>query len=82
MVRKVTNVELYETLCNNNNGVQHKLQQLKKLVKNEEARYIINECLDILRHMKVQGQHMENRLRKYVDSIEELGFERKRKDKK
>lgn len=82
MVRKVTNVELYETLCNNNNGVQNKLQQLKKLVKNEEARYIINECLDILRHMKVQGQHMENRLKKYVESIEKLGFQRNRKDNK
>jgi hypothetical protein len=32
--------------------------------------------------MKTQGQHMENRLRKYVEAIEKLGFERKRKDKK
>lgn len=79
MVRKVTNVELCETLCNNNNGVQHKLQCLKKLVKDETARYIINECLDILRCMKVQGQHMENRMKEYVQGIEKLGFERKRK---
>jgi len=78
VVRKITNVEFCETLCNNNNGVQHKLQCLKKLVKNEEARYIINECLDILRHMKVQGQHMENRLTKYKRAIEDLGFERKK----
>jgi dihydroorotate dehydrogenase len=78
VVRKVTNVELCETLCNNNNGVQHKLQCLKKLVKDETARYIINECLDILRCMKVQGQHMENRMKEYVQGIEKLGFERKR----
>jgi hypothetical protein len=77
VVRKVTNVELCETLCNNNNGVQHILRCLKKLVKDEEARYMINECLDILRCMKVQGQHMENRLREYRDAIESLGFERK-----
>lgn len=77
MVRKVTDVELCETLCNNNNGVQHILQGLKKLVKDEEVRYKINECLDILRCMKVQGQHMENRLRAYREAIESLGFERK-----
>ena len=78
MVRKITNVELCETLCNNNNGVQHKLQCLKKLVKGEEARYIINECLDILRCMKVQGQHMENRLTAYKRAIEGLGFKREK----
>ncbi len=82
MVRKVTDVKLYDTLCNNNNWVQFKLKNLKKGCKDPEVCAIINECLDILRFMKTQGQHMENRLRKYVDSIEKLGFERKRKDKK
>ena len=78
MVRKVTNVEVYTTLCNNSGCVQYKLQKLKKLVKEEEARLLINECLDLLRHMKVQGQHMENRLTKYKRAIEGLGFERKK----
>lgn len=82
MVRKVTDVKLYDTLCNNNGWVQFKLQKLKKTCKDPEVCFVINECLDILRFMKTQGQHMENRLRKYVEAIEKLGFERKRKDKK
>lgn len=79
MARKVTDVKLYDTLCNNNNWVQFKLRQLKKRAKDPEVKLMLNECLDILRFMKEQGQHMENRMHDYVDSIEALGFERKRK---
>lgn len=81
MPRKITDVKLYDTLCNNNIWVQFKLKNLKKDIDNLEVKQVINECLDILRFMKTQGQHMENRLRKYVSSIEKLGFERKRLDK-
>lgn len=81
MPRKITDVKLYDTLCNNNVWVQFKLKKLRKEIKDPEFKQIINECLDILRFMKTQGQHMENRLRKYVSSIEKLGFERKRLDK-
>lgn len=79
MVRKITDVETYDTLCNNNNWVQFKLKQMRKLTKDPELKHLVNECLDIMRTMKVQGQHMENRMREYLDSIESLGFERKRK---
>lgn len=81
MVRKITDVKLYDTLCNNNLWVQFKLKKLRAKVKDPEVKYLINECLDILRFMKVQGQHMENRMREYLYAIEKLGFERKRKDK-
>ena len=78
MVKKYTDVKLYDTLCNNNIWVQFKLKQLrKKCQKNPEMTLLINECLDILRYMKRQGQRMENRMRKYLGSIEKLGFERK-----
>lgn len=78
MVKKITDVKLYDTLCNNNNWVQFKLMSFRKRTKDPEVKTLINECLDILRCMKKQGQHMENRLREYVHSIEKLGFERKR----
>ena len=80
MARKYTDVKLYDTLCNNNSWVQFKLKQLRKMCKNNpEMTLLVNECLDILRYMKWQGQRMENRMRRYLDSIERLGFERKRK---
>lgn len=81
MAKKITDVKIYDTLCNNNNWVQYKLRLLRSKIKDKEIKYLINECLDILRFMKTQGQHMENRLRKYVEQIEKLGFERVRKDK-
>ena len=81
MVRKITDVKLYDTLCNNNIWVQYKLKELRGKAKDAEVKYLINECLDILRFMKVQGQHMENRMREYLNAIEKLGFERKRKNK-
>lgn len=79
MAKKITDVKLYDTLCNNNNWVQYKLKAVRKQIKDPDIKFIINECLDILRCMKKQGQHMENRLRDYVCGIERLGFERKRK---
>ena len=81
MVRKITDVKLYDTLCNNNIWVQYKLKELRAKAKDPEVKYLINECLDILRFMKVQGEHMENRMREYFHAIEKLGFERKRKNK-
>jgi D-mannonate dehydratase len=81
VVRKVTDVKLYDTICNNNLWVQYKIRELKKYIKDSDLRLLLNECLDILRCMKVQGQHMENRMRDYISSIEKLGFERKRKNK-
>lgn len=71
--------ELYETLCNNHNQIMHNLKQIKKLIKNEEVRKILNETLEISRYCKKQGQRMENRMRDYYDSILKLGFQRVRK---
>ena len=76
---EMSNVEFYDTLCNNHNMIIHKLQQMKKLTKDERIRKEINELLEYSRHCKKQDQRMENRLRKYKDSIEELGFVRERK---
>ena len=78
MARKYTDVKLYDTLCNNNNWVQFKLKQLRKNCKQAENILLINECLDILRYMKTQGQRMENRLKFYVNHIESMGFKRDR----
>jgi D-mannonate dehydratase len=79
MVRKITDVKLYDTLCNNNNWVQYKLRCIRKTIKDPEMKELVNECLDILRYMKTQGQHMENRMREYLKGIERLGFQRDRK---
>jgi len=81
VARKITDVKLYDTLCNNNIWVQFKLKELRAKTTDPEVKYLINECLDILRFMKTQGQHMENRMREYLHAIEKLGFERKRKKK-
>ena len=75
----MSNVEFYDTLCNNHNTIIHKLQQMKRLTKDEAIRKEINELLEYSRFCKKQGQRMENRLRKYKESIEELGFVRERK---
>lgn len=66
-----------DTLCNNHNNIIDKLQKLKKLYKKD--RLIVdfcNELLIISRYCKKQGQHMENRLKLYRNSIEKLGFKR------
>lgn len=73
-------VEFYETLCNNHNQIIHNLQQLKKYTKNTEARELINQTLEYCRHCKKQGQHMENRLRLWNDTITRvMGYKRVRK---
>lgn len=66
-----------DTLCNNHNNIIDKLQKLKKLYKNDQLIIdFCNELLKISRHCKKQGQHMENRMKKYRTAIETLGFVR------
>ena len=65
-------IEFYETLCNNHNQVIFLLQQIKKTGDLS----LINEALEYTRHCKKQGQRMENRLKAYRNSIENLGFQR------
>ena len=80
---EMSNVEFYDTLCNNHNMIIHKLQQMKKLTKDERIRKEINELLEYSRHCKKQGQRMENRLRKWNDLItRQMGYQRVRKEKK
>lgn len=74
--------KFYTTLCNNHNQIIHNLQEIKKLTKDERVRELISETLDFSRYCKKQGQCMENRLKKYKYAIEELGFQRVRKEKK
>ena len=74
--------KFYATLCNNHNEIISNLREIKKLVKDSKVREIINATLEISRFCKKQGQHMENRLKAYSQSIIDLGFERVRKEKK
>ncbi len=67
-------------LCQNHNDIIDKLIRLKKLYRKD--RLIVdfcNELLQITRYCKKQGQRMENRLYRYKNTIESLGFERIKK---
>ena len=74
--------KFYATLCNNHNQIIHNLQEIKKLTKDVQIREILNDTLDFSRYCKKLGQHMENRLKSYRNAIEDLGFQRVRKEKK
>ena len=68
----------FETICNNHNHVVHLLQQYKKT----RDIWYVDQAIKLVRHCKKQGQHMENRLKKYQTSIISLGFQRVKKPKK
>jgi len=66
--------------------VKHYLTQLraclkKQGVKDPRVYELIDDSRETLRAMKVQGQHMENRLRSYHDAICSLSFKRVKKNK-
>ena len=77
-------MELKEFLCQNHNEALFLLKELKRYTKSIDMEYkdkvfyinTIQNIEYIIKHCKKQGQRMENRLRKYKDSIENLGFER------
>lgn len=69
---KKLKTKFYDTLCNNHNTIIFLLKQYKKTGDVEN----INTCIEIARECKKQGQHMENRMKKYRTSIEKLGFVR------
>lgn len=77
--KEVNKSEYYETLCNNHNQVMFNLKQLKKNIKSEADRKLVNETLALVRYCKWQGQRMEARLSRYSDAIINLGFIRARK---
>ena len=70
------------TICQNHNFIKDYLKRLKLILKrdkylNEYAFGLINEGLATCKTAKKQGQAMENRLKKYRQSIEQLGFKRR-----
>lgn len=74
-LEKRTDVIPFDTICNNHNHVVHMLQQYKKT----GDIWYIDQSIKLIRYCKKQGQHMENRLVKYVRAFESLGFRRLRK---
>ena len=68
----------FETICNNHNHVVFMLQQFKKT----GDMWYIDQSIKLVKYCKKQGQSLENRLRKYLDSILNLGFKRIYKSKK
>ena len=68
----------FETICNNH---LHTIWMLKQFKKTGDMWYV-DQSIKLIRHCKKQGQHLENRLRKYLDSIVNLGFKRVYKTKK
>ena len=77
--KEVNKSEYYETLCNNHNQVMFNLKQLKKNIKSEADRKLVNETLALVRYCKWQGQRMEARLSRYYNAIIGLNFTRARK---
>ena len=67
----------FETICNNHNHVIWMLQQYKK----SKDDWYIDQSIKLIRYCKKQGQHLENRLRKYLDAVIGLGFKRVYKKK-
>ena len=77
-------MELKEFLCQNHDEALFLLKELKRYTKSIDMEYkdkvfyvnTIQNIEHIIKHCKKQGQRMENRLKKYRDSIENLGFKR------
>ena len=72
MTSKRDDVIPFDTICNNHNHVVYLLKQYKK----SGDIWYVDQAIKLVRFCKKQGQHMENRLCKYVRAINSLGFER------
>ena len=68
----------FETICNNH---LHTIWMLKQFKKTKDMWYI-DQSIKLIRHCKKQGQSLENRCRKYLDSVINLGFQRVYKTQK
>ena len=83
-------MEFRETLCNNHNDTIYDCTELIKEIKglkiaSDSKNSIINRLKLIKnrsKYCKKQGQRMENRLKLYRNSIEDLGFQKVNKKKK
>lgn len=77
-------MEFRETLCNNHNDTIYDCTELIKEIKglkiaSDSKNSIINRLKLIKnrsKYCKKQGQRMENRLKLYRNSIEDLGFQK------
>lgn len=77
-------MEFKETLCNNHNDTIYDCTELIKEIKglkiaSDSKNSIINRLKLIKnrsKYCKKQGQRMENRLKLYRNSIEDLGFQK------
>lgn len=79
---------LSDSLCNSHNSILYWVREVKKSLKKEvkknpDLESNLDPVFSVLdkiscesRIAKRKGQHMENRLKKYRNSIESLGFER------
>jgi molecular chaperone GrpE (heat shock protein) len=75
-----------ESLCNSHNNIQYWAKdikrKLKKSIKKDNMTIltdiipIVDDIIKESREAKKKGQKMENRLKKYYDSIVSWGFER------
>jgi hypothetical protein len=72
MIKEREDVIPFETICNNH---LHTIWMLKQFKKTGDMWYI-DQSIKMIRFCKKQGQHMENRLRKYLDALLGLGFKR------
>lgn len=73
---------LESTICNKHNTIMFYAKEIKKRLKklnieDEEVSELLNKISLEARSAKRSGQRMENRLKKYYNSIEKLGFKRK-----
>lgn len=74
------------SLCNSHNTIQYWARDIKKKIKKtvkdndlsnlSEVLNLVEKIIEESRDAKKKGQRMENRLRKYRNSIESLGFSR------
>ena len=78
MTEKREDVVPFETICNNH---LHTIWMLKQFKKTGDMWYV-DQSIKLIRYCKKQGQSLENRLKKYLESIINLGFQRIYKAKK
>ena len=75
---------MQDTLCNNHNENIYEIERIMKYVKSLNILYVektniynmLQNVKNRTKHCKKLGQRMENRLKKYRNSIESLGFTR------
>lgn len=75
---------MQDTLCNNHNENIYEIERIMKYVKSLNISYVektniynmLQNVKNRTKHCKKLGQRMENRLKKYRNSIESLGFTR------